>query len=252
MGFQTRQTRRGQLHFKRRFIRSLTRCLILMRELQVQGNIELGYVQEQKKISGTALTAQITSEDLVNAAKNGYRFEQVDGQIHLEQTVRTPKVRRVEPSDPEQFSYLSELLGSDLMAEEGVKISIEPRSLLGAMYYLSHVISVPREHYEAGLVPVTVDALNQPFDWTQVAGNLFRVCVQKRKPKSSYVAIEYKGYWYYIPVTQTFLTPRGEVCLIGLPEFPRKLVEAIAIGDQPHGRHWSGGLQNPSSRFIHL
>ena len=173
--------------------------LDLLRELQVQGNIELGYVQEQKKISGTALTAQVTSEDLVNAAKNGFRFEQVDGQIHLEQTVSTLKMRPVEPSDPEQFSYLSELLGSDLLAEDGTKVSIEPRSLLGAMYYLSHVISVPREHCEAGLIPVTVDELNQPFDWTQVAGNLLRVCVQKHKPKCSYVAVEYRGYWYYIP-----------------------------------------------------
>ncbi len=173
--------------------------LDLLRELQLQGNIELGYVQEQKTISGTALTAQVTSEDLVNAAKNGFRFEQLDGQFHLVQTVRTPKIRPVEPFDPEQFSCLSGMLGCDLLAEDGASISIEPRSLMGAMYYVSHAISVPCEHYEAGLVPVTVDALNQPFDWTQVAGNLFRVCVQKHKPKCSYVAVKYRGYWYYIP-----------------------------------------------------
>ncbi len=37
------------------------------------------------------------------------------------------------------------------------------------------------------------------FDWTVVTQRLFHVCVQKKRPKEAEVAIQYQGYWYFIP-----------------------------------------------------
>ena len=45
------------------------------------------------------------------------------------------------------------------------------------------------QHFNGGL-----------FNWQQVMGGLFRVCSvkSKKKPDCAQVAVQYKGYWYYI------------------------------------------------------
>jgi hypothetical protein len=77
-------------------------------------------------------------------------------------------------------------------------LDVEPRSLLGTMYYLSQGVHVPSQHQADGLVTTTYDDWNCPFDWTALLGDLFQVCSQKKKPKCAAVAIQYRGYWFYI------------------------------------------------------
>jgi len=38
------------------------------------------------------------------------------------------------------------------------------------------------------------------FDWQQVLGELFtvRACKQRKRPPAAYVAVYYRGYWFYI------------------------------------------------------
>jgi hypothetical protein len=78
------------------------------------------------------------------------------------------------------------------------KLEIEPRSLMGTLYYLSHAIQVPQEHAECGLVTTTVDELGEPFDWGDVSGDLLQVHSQKRKPEHAAVSVKYRGHWFYI------------------------------------------------------
>jgi hypothetical protein len=86
----------------------------------------------------------------------------------------------------------------------GGGLSIETRSLLGAMYYLSHGIESPREHGPEGRRLVTEaggcgpEALDSP--WRELTRNLFRVeCSRKRPPRDeAYVEVFYQGTWFYI------------------------------------------------------
>ena len=84
-------------------------------------------------------------------------------------------------------------------AEGRYELKIEPRSLMGTLYFLSHGIHVPEKHVEQGLVTTTRYEWGDPFDWNQVTGDLLQVCCQKRKPKAAAVSVKYRGYWFYIP-----------------------------------------------------
>lgn len=77
-------------------------------------------------------------------------------------------------------------------------MQIEPRSLLGAMFFLSHAISVPLEHQACGLTVVTTDEAGQVFEWTDISGDLLNVKCCKEKPKCAAVAVKYRCHWFYI------------------------------------------------------
>jgi hypothetical protein len=82
--------------------------------------------------------------------------------------------------------------------EPRTKLTITTRSILEVMYLLSKTVAVPEEHCRQGLVRFTRNPDGSPFDWGQVSGDLFHVCVAKHKPRSAFVAVKYRGYWYYI------------------------------------------------------
>lgn len=71
------------------------------------------------------------------------------------------------------------------------EINIAPRSLMGALFYLSHIVEVPQWHEDAGLVAPTGCLRN-------VIGCLLRVYWSWREPIKPAVAVQYKGYWFYI------------------------------------------------------
>src|SRR5262249_56350338 len=59
---------------------------------------------------------------------------------------------------------------------EGVtSLDLETRSLLQALYYVSHGVDIPEEHAKRKLITVTLDAHNQPFDWPAVMSGFFRL-----------------------------------------------------------------------------
>jgi hypothetical protein len=94
--------------------------------------------------------------------------------------------------DPEKFP-----------SEPADNIHIVPRSIAQAIYYLSNGVEVPVEHMCEGLVRPMVDAAGKPFDPTELTRGLFsvHVCKGHKPPPEAYVAIRYRGYWYYIDDT---------------------------------------------------
>ena len=62
------------------------------------------------------------------------------------------------------------------------------------MYFLANGVEVPAEHWSAGLVPPV------PADPTEITRGLFtvRTCRGHRPPPTAFVAVRYRGYWYYI------------------------------------------------------
>ncbi len=84
---------------------------------------------------------------------------------------------------------------------EGFKIiDLETRSLLQAMYFVSHGILIPPEHQAAGLARMSVLPGGEIFDWQQVTKGMFQVRWSKGSapPAGAHVAVSYLGYWFYI------------------------------------------------------
>jgi hypothetical protein len=78
------------------------------------------------------------------------------------------------------------------------RLTVTTRSVLEVMFLLSQTINAPSEHVHDALVIETRNPDGSMFDWGQVLGDLFRVEVAKHKPKNAYIAVPYRGYWFYI------------------------------------------------------
>jgi hypothetical protein len=119
------------------------------------------------------------------------------------------KLRFNRRADPETARELKELLGLSLDHDEfrivheyghpgGDDLALETRSLLGMMFYLSHAVDVPQSDIDAGRVTQTLDATGQPFDWGTMTGDLLQVRTATSRPDAPYVAVQYRGAWFYI------------------------------------------------------
>jgi hypothetical protein len=75
-----------------------------------------------------------------------------------------------------------------------------PRSTAQVLFYLSNGVEVPAEHLSCGLVYPAVGADGVVFDDREITRGLFEVhvCHGKKPPPTAYVAVKYRGYWYYI------------------------------------------------------
>jgi hypothetical protein len=77
-------------------------------------------------------------------------------------------------------------------------ISIDTRSLMGVMYYLSNAVDVPPEDIVAGPVTETVDEEGNVFDWGDLLDGMFRVYMSKSPPAGAAVSVRHRGNWFYI------------------------------------------------------
>src|SRR5262249_14977297 len=91
--------------------------------------------------------------------------------------------------DPEKFP-----------SPPGEEIRIVPRSIAQATFFLSSGLEVPAEHVCWGLVRPMLRPDGSLFDSTEITRGLFavHVCKGHKPPPNAYVAIHYRGYWYYI------------------------------------------------------
>jgi len=78
------------------------------------------------------------------------------------------------------------------------EVAVRCRSLLGVLYFLSNAVELPAEHVKAGLVTVTVGDDGQPFSWSKVTGKVLTVHSQEGRPQKAYVAVQHRGWWFYI------------------------------------------------------
>jgi hypothetical protein len=77
-------------------------------------------------------------------------------------------------------------------------IYLNLRSVLQVMTFLSKGVCVPEEHIRSGIAPVTLGPDGRLFDWTQITAGDFLVHAQKHRPRDTEVAVQYRGYWFYI------------------------------------------------------
>jgi len=199
------------------------RGVLALQTLQDRGQMVFT-VEENSEAQGSALPAgSVTARDMIEAAKSGYEYRLDAGQWTLLKKSPQPvllidpgavdsaemrevtRAFRLKPGVT-RFPITQEKLPPfpSTYPSEGVSaIDLETRSLLQALYYVSHGVEVPSEHLASGVAPVTRDPTGQPFDWTVVTSALFRVASVRSddRPGNAHVAVPYKGHWFYIDAT---------------------------------------------------
>jgi len=78
------------------------------------------------------------------------------------------------------------------------RIFIVTRSLMASMFYLSQAVEISRRDRDAGIVTVTRQESGEVFNWQDVTRNLFLIHTSSSRPTSPYVAVYYRGAWFYI------------------------------------------------------
>lgn len=78
------------------------------------------------------------------------------------------------------------------------EIAVDTRSLMGVLYYLSNGVEAPEKHIAAGIVTRTTRDSGASFDWKELLGDLLTVHSSRDRPKNAAIAVEYRGYWFYV------------------------------------------------------
>lgn len=109
--------------------------------------------------------------------------------IDSEGQLKTPNSRRYVQQGTEPGAPIS-------LREE---VTMSTRSIKEMMFYLSHAVNVPSEHYRCGYVRATQDAFGNAYNWNDMTAGLFHVRCSKKKPSDADVAVKHRGYWFYLP-----------------------------------------------------
>jgi hypothetical protein len=170
------------------------------------------------EVSGPLPAESATAATAVQAAKDGFEVRpRADGKTWAVVRRERRLVVQVTPGaeqDPELLE-VEELLNLipgrgryDLVVAPGrvadpllhpmppsAELQVTPRSTAQVYLYLSQGVCVPPEHIAAGLVSPTSGAAGH-----QMTGGLFAVCSATgcKPPRNAYVAVKYRGWWYYI------------------------------------------------------
>ena len=86
-------------------------------------------------------------------------------------------------------------------SKEKNNVYLEPRTMLGMFYYLSKGVVVPEYDIEHKQALMTYYKDGKAFDWTAVVNGVIRVRSCRSKPINAYVAVPYRGSWFYIRQT---------------------------------------------------
>jgi hypothetical protein len=200
------------------FLRGIT----ALEMLQERGQIVFGQEERIETVGGPLPAASVAARDLLEAAKSGYEYRQDEktGSWTLIKRNMVP-VLLVDPAvgfSPDMavftgaFHLKPGVAKYDITQEalnpfpstyppEGVtNLDLETRSLLQALYYISHGIEIPPAHVTRELLTMTREANGEVYDWPRVMQGLFRVrwAQGEERPERAHVAVRYRDYWFYI------------------------------------------------------
>jgi hypothetical protein len=211
---------------QRGVISDFARFLRIAELLQIAQDNELAYTHtdERFKNLGEPLpAAAVTAAVEVEAAKNSMEYRaSEDGKSRVLVRRHRQLVLEVNPG-AESSPVVAELMALlnlvpglrryDMHVgevpdplryprEPSTTIRVFPRSTAQVYFYLANGVEVPLEHFNCGLVQPQMDAEGKTIDSRELTRGLFEVHVYKghkhKPPPSAYVAVRYRGYWYYI------------------------------------------------------
>jgi hypothetical protein len=196
-----------------------------LQTLQDRGQIVFALEERRASLGGPVPAASVTASNVIDAAKDGNEYRPDPGgqtwSLHkkTQQPVLLIDPQALGTPEMEVFTRTFRLKRGvtkyDITQDglnpfpatyppEGVtKVDLETRSLLQGLFFVSHGVEVPEEHAGRGAARVTLDAAGRPFDWQRVMAGFFRVrsSAGTERPSGAHVAIQYKGYWFYIDET---------------------------------------------------
>jgi hypothetical protein len=142
------------------------RLLYLLRDLQIEGLIEIGPALDKN------------SSSLVILLEPDPAHQTTIDEIRLLLGI-------VEEKQTNQFEISTNFLDK----AEG-KWNVRPRSIASVLFYLSQNVEIPKEHLDIGLVTRTRTKDGKPFDWDDTpAGTVFQVKSNKTKPSNAYISV---------------------------------------------------------------
>lgn len=190
-----------------------------LQALQQRGDIVFG-ADKTTTVLGPKL-ASVSAADLLTAHKDGLTFAaQADGKWQL-QKEEPHFVVRINPTVMEsaevktlqrvfhlkpgitRFDVTVEGLdpfGVDHQGGES-QLDLETRSLLQALYFVSHGVEVPKDHLAKGLARQTRNADGTDYDWKPLLQGLFVVKSSTSDCSGAHVAVEYAGQCFFIDAT---------------------------------------------------
>jgi hypothetical protein len=192
-------------------------------KLQADGKVVFGTHERFEPVSGSIPADKVDAMAVIEAAKSGFEFSfnRADASATLGKRVRQPMLfidpKALESPVTKEFASAFQLKPGktryELTAEDVEPFSstevgayevldIEPRSLLQAMYFVSHGVHVPPEHLQSGIARTTFDRSGNVFDWQPVTAGLFAARWSKGDappPANAHVSVRYHDYWFYIP-----------------------------------------------------
>jgi len=77
-------------------------------------------------------------------------------------------------------------------------LTLQTRSLLGVMFFLSLGVEAPESDLAQGRMTNSVRRDGTPYDWREMVGDLLWVRYSEARPEHAYVAVPYRGLWWYI------------------------------------------------------
>jgi hypothetical protein len=188
--------------------------------LQIAQDRELAAVVAEDRaveVGGPLPAEAVTAAAVVEAAKSNLEYRpRADGKSWVLVRKERRLVVRVNPAGlgSAEVAELTGLLNLvpglpryDIVVASGVpdpvrnprppsaELRVLTRSTSQVYFYLAHGVEVPPEHVCAGLVPPPAEG-----DGADLTRGLFEVhvCKGHKPPVSAYVAVNYRGYWYYI------------------------------------------------------
>jgi hypothetical protein len=194
--------------------------------MQMVRRLRLGDVRPEEdivEVSGHFPASAVTAEAAVEAAKNGLEYRpNADGEYwslvrkehKLVFVVNPPALGH--PILDELCDLLNlqrHLPRYDVIVTPGIvpdpalwpsprsdKLRLSLRSSAQVYYYLANGVEVPEEHLAKGLVRLPIGPDGRPFDERVLTSDLFEVHAHRghKPPADAYVAIKYRGVWYYI------------------------------------------------------
>jgi hypothetical protein len=199
------------------------RGVLALQDLQHRGQVVFLTEERSETVGGPIPTSQVTASNIIEAAKQGLDLKPgPDGRTwSLVKKSRQPVLhldpRAIDAPETREFVRAFKLkrglakydvvvdtvnpFAARATPDDGFTvIDLETRSLLQALYFVSHGVEIPPEHMADGRARRTLDADGQPFDWTRVTDGLFRVrwSTGEAPPPTAHVAIFYQGYWFYV------------------------------------------------------
>jgi len=201
---------------------SFLRGVEALGKLQADGQAAFGTEERFDPVNDSIPSAKVDAMAVIEAAKNGFefKFNKTDASATLGKRSRHPMLfidpKAVESSVTKEFvnafmlkpgKTRYELTAEDVepfSSPEAASIEvldIEPRSLLQAMYFVSHGVQIPPEHSQSGVARTTYDRDGNVFDWGPVTAGLFQARWSKATspPANAHVSVRYRDYWFYIP-----------------------------------------------------